>query len=152
MWHYDCAAVTRGSAIVGHFDSGTVSGELGARQLAVGTGVYILVQKQYLFPPPPSENDIFPPLATHRFLTPIVAFLPYFFLFLQLFYPFTSPFLIFFTLSSFSPLSSFFFPLSSFFLYIFPLFLFTFSYFFPQMTSADIFSFPQGGIFKNIGP
>ncbi len=29
--------------------------------------------KQYLFPPP-SENDIFPPLTTPCFSTPIVAF------------------------------------------------------------------------------
>jgi hypothetical protein len=64
---------------------------------------------------------------------------------LQLFYPFTSPFLIFF------PLSSFFFPFSSFFFYIFTLFLLAFSYFSPQMTSADIFPPPQGGgVFSNI--
>ncbi len=87
-----------------------------------------------IYSPPPSENYIFPPLATRRFSTTIVAF-----------YPFTSPFLIFF------PLFSFFFPLSSFFFYFFPLFLFAFSYFFPQMTSADIFSSPRGGgVFSNI--
>jgi hypothetical protein len=28
-----------------------------------------------IFIPPPSENDNFPPLVTHHFLTPIVAFL-----------------------------------------------------------------------------
>jgi hypothetical protein len=32
-------------------------------------GVYIFVQKRYLFPRH-SENDIFPPLGTHHFLTP----------------------------------------------------------------------------------
>ncbi len=39
------------------------------------TGVYISVRKRYFFPPP-SENYIFPPLATCCFSTPIVAFLP----------------------------------------------------------------------------
>ncbi len=86
-----------------------------------------------IFIPPPSENDIFPPSCdTVFFFYSHRAFLPI----LQLFYPFTSPFLIFF-------------PLSFFFLYIFPLFLFAFSYFFPQMTSAYIP--PQGGqVFSNI--
>jgi hypothetical protein len=80
------------------------------------TGAYILVRKLYLSPPPPpSENDIYPP-SRMLFLTPIVSFLPYFFPILDLFYPFTSPFLFFFTLSSF-------------FFYIFSLFLFPFSYF-----------------------
>ncbi len=67
--------------------------------------------------------------------------LPFFAIILPFYFPF----------SLFFPLSSFFFPLSSLFFYIFPLFLFTFLYFFPQMTSADIFSFPQGvGVFSNI--
>jgi hypothetical protein len=37
-------------------------------------GVFIWVRKRY--PPPPSKYDIFPPLVTWRFSTPIVAFLP----------------------------------------------------------------------------
>ncbi len=90
-------------------------------------------------PPPLLKMIFFPPLATCHFSTPIVAFFPKIFPILHLFYPFTSPFLIFF------PPYSFFFSLSSFFFYIFPLFLFIFSYFFPQMTSADIFPPPQGG-------
>jgi hypothetical protein len=66
-------------------------------------GVYISVRKRYLFPPPPSENYIFfPPLATRRFWTPIVAFfsliLPYFAFILPfyfLFSHFLSPFFLF---------------------------------------------------------
>ncbi len=101
-----------------------------------------------------SENDIyspsppfwkwyfFPPLAT-----PIVAFLPQFCPILHLFYPFTSPFLIFF------PLSSFFFPLSSFFFHVFRLFFLVFSHFPPKMTSTDIPPPPGGGsIFQYIDP
>jgi hypothetical protein len=38
-------------------------------------GFIIFIQKQY-FPPPLSENYIFPPLATRRFVTPIMPFLP----------------------------------------------------------------------------
>jgi hypothetical protein len=38
-------------------------------------GVYILVRKRYLFPPL-MKMIFFPPLATHSFSTPIVAFLP----------------------------------------------------------------------------
>ncbi len=118
------------------------------------SGVYISVRKQYLSPPPPLLKMIlFPPLATSRFSTPIVAFLPKFFSILHLFYPVSSLFLIFFPLSSFFfPLSSFFFPLSSFFFYIFPLFLFPFSNFFPQMASADIPPPGGGGIFQYIDP
>ncbi len=70
-----------------------------------------------------SENDIYSP---PRFSTPIVAILPSFFPIFHLLYPFISPILIFF-------------PLSSFFFYIFCLFLLAFSYFFPQMTLAAIF-------------
>jgi hypothetical protein len=72
-----------------------------------------------IYPHPPSENDIFPPLATRRFSTPIVAFLIKFFPVLQLFYPLTSPFISFFRLSSF-------------FFYIFPLYLLAFSSFSPK--------------------
>jgi hypothetical protein len=43
--------------------------------LNIFAGVYISVRKRYLFPPP-SENDIFPPLVLRHFSTPIVAFLP----------------------------------------------------------------------------
>jgi hypothetical protein len=74
-------------------------------------------------PPHPLKMICFPPLAIHRFLTSIVAFLPSFFPISHLVYPFTSPFL---SLSLFL-LSSFFFPLPSFFFYIFLLFLFSFS-------------------------
>ncbi len=64
------------------------------------------------------------------------ATVPLIFPFLQLFYPFTSLFLFSFTFSHF---------LSPFFLFLlhFPPFLFASSYFFPQMTSADIS--PPGG-------
>jgi hypothetical protein len=73
---------------------------------------------------------------SHRGL--FILIFPYFAFILPFF---TSPFLIFFSLSSF-------------FFYIFLLFLFPCSYFFPQMTSADIFSSPQGGrgIFQYIDP
>ncbi len=60
-------------------------------------GVYILVRKLNLSPPP-SENDIFPPLATCYFFTPIVPpfalILPYFALILP-FYTFFSTFFLF---------------------------------------------------------
>ncbi len=91
----------------------------------------------------------FPPLATCRFSTPIVALLPWFFPILHLFYPFISPFPSPFLFLF--PLSSFFFPLSSFFFCFLLFFLFSFSYFFPQMTLADIS--PRGcGIFQYIDP
>jgi hypothetical protein len=38
-----------------------------------GPGVCISVRKLYLFPPPQLKIIFFPPLATHHFLTPIVA-------------------------------------------------------------------------------
>ncbi len=114
-------------------------------------GVYISVQKLYLFPlpPPSSENDIFFPSCDISFLyshgglfaliLPYLAFiLPSYFLFLNFF-----------------PLSSFFFPLSSFF---FPLFLFPFFFFlhfppfslwlfifFPPDDIGWYIPFPQGG-------
>ncbi len=98
-----------------------------------------------IYSPPPSENDIYSPsrdtsfFDSHRGLFALI--LPYFAFILPCFFFI----LIFFPLSSLNfPLSSFFFPLSSFFFNIFPLFLFPFSYFFPQMTSADI-SPPRGG-------
>ncbi len=43
---------------------------------SLATGVYILVRKRYLFPPPLMKIIFFPPLATRSFSTPIVAFLP----------------------------------------------------------------------------
>ncbi len=106
--------------------------------------VYISVQKLYLSPSL-SENHIFPTFVTRCLSTPIVLFLPEFFPILHLFYPFTSPFLFFF------PLSSFLFPLLLFF-YI-PPFLLHFSFFFPQMTSADCSS-PGGGggVSQNVDP
>jgi hypothetical protein len=113
---------------------------LGASDENVSTGVYISVRKRYLFPPP-SENYIFSPsrdtsfFDCHRGL--FVLLLPYFAIILPFYFPFShflSPFFLFF--------------------YIFPLFLFAFSYFFPKMTSPDIFSPPGGGggIFQYIGP
>jgi hypothetical protein len=62
------------------------------------------------------------------FFTPIMAFLPEFFPILHLFYPFSLPFLFSLFLSS---------PFLLFLLH-FPPFLFPFTYFFPQMTLADI--------------
>ncbi len=97
-----------------------------------------MVQKRYLFPPSPSENDIFSPLTTHRFLTP--------------WWPLclnSSLFCI--ILPFYLPFSHFLSPFFRFLKYIFPLFLFAFSYFFPQMTLADIPP-PQGGYFSIYRP
>jgi hypothetical protein len=106
-------------------------------------GVYILVRKRYLFPPP-SENDIFSPSRESSFfdsqrglfalILPYFAFiLPFNFLcshFLSSFFIFLSPFPFSFTLL--------------------PLLISLFSYFFPKMTSADIFYPPLGwGVFSN---
>ncbi len=96
-----------------------------------------------------SENDIYspPPLwkwyfspsrdmsffDSHRGLFALI--LPYFVFILPFFFPFShflSPFFLF--------------------LLIFPLFLFPFSYFFPKMTSADIFPPPWGGYFPIYRP
>ncbi len=107
------------------------------------SGVYVLVWKPYLFPPP-FMKIIFFPLPRMLFFDSHRGLLAVIFPYLLLFYLFTSLFLIFF------PHSSFFFSLFLFF-HIFPLFLFAFSYFFPQMSSADI-SPPQGGIFQYIYP
>jgi hypothetical protein len=108
-------------------------------------GVYISIRKQYLFPPPPSENEIFSPSRDMSFFDfhhgLFALILPNFASILPFYFPFShflSPFFLFFSLSSF-------------FIYIFLLFLFTFSYFFPQMTSADIPP-PRGGIFQYIDP
>jgi hypothetical protein len=97
----------------------------GGNLLLYLSGIYILVQNRYLFPPS-YENDIFSPLSTHHFSTPIVAFLPKSTLLCIRFslFSFSSPFFHFLSLSSS------FFPLSSLFFYIFPLFLFNFLYFF----------------------
>jgi hypothetical protein len=99
-------------------------------------GDYIADRKQYLFPPPPENYNFSPSCVTsffdsHRGVFALI--LPYFAFILPFYFP----------VSHFLPLSSFFFSLSSFFL--FPLFLFNFSYFFPQMTLADIFPSPGGG-------
>ncbi len=91
--------------------------------------------KKYIFSPP-SENDIFPPLAAPRFLTPIAVFYSsrlctYYILLLPLFsfsfpfLPFSFPF--FFFLSHFPPFSL-------------PLFIFS-----PKMTLADISTGGRGG-------
>jgi hypothetical protein len=80
-------------------------------------------------PPPPSENVIFPPYRDTSFFdshSGLFALTHPYFAFIL---PFTSPYLIFFPLSSF--------------------FLFAFSYFFTQMTSADIPP-PLAGVFSNI--
>jgi hypothetical protein len=117
----------------------------------------IFWSENYIYPPPPFWKLYFSlcrDTSFFNFHSGLFALI----LILQLFYPFTFPFLIFFPLYSlflplssfFLPLSSFFLPLSSFFFYIFPLFLFTFSYFFPQMTSADIS--PGGGYFPIYRP
>ncbi len=85
-----------------HFHNISSTAEKGAAR------VFILVRKRCLFPPTLFKNDIFSPLMTHCFFTPIVPCLPLFFPILHLFYPFTShfhfffPFLLFsFTFSSF---------------------------------------------------
>jgi hypothetical protein len=82
------------------------------------SGICISVQKRYLFPPS-YENDIFPPLSTHHFSTPIVAFLPENYPTLHLFplFSFSSPFYHFFP---FLPCSFTFSPFFSSTFYIFP--------------------------------
>ncbi len=88
-------------------------------------GVYIYFGPKTIFIPPPPENGIFSPSHhmsfsdSHHSLFALI--LPYF----------ASLFLIFFPLSSF---------LSTFSAFSLGLLIF-----FPQMTSADIFSPPQGG-------
>jgi hypothetical protein len=104
-------------------------------RLPVG-GVYILIRKLYVLSPL-SGND-FPPLATHRFSTPVPS-LPRFFPILHLFYlPFYFPFSL--------VLLHFFLFLPPFFFLILhlPLISLPFLIFFPKMTSAVIF-FPRGG-------
>ncbi len=95
--------------------------------------------KMIFIPPPLSGNDIFFPSRDTSFFDShcgvFALILPYFAIILPFYFPFShflSPFLLF--------------P-SPFFIFLlhFPLFLFTFSYFFPQMTSADIFPPPRGG-------
>ncbi len=93
--------------------------------------------KTIFIPPPPSENDIFPPLA-RRFLTPILfsLILPYFAFIL----PFNFPFSHF---------------LSHFFLFLFPFFLFLLHFppfslrlfiFFPPNDIGWYFPPPTGGV------
>jgi hypothetical protein len=53
-----------------------LAGRLPAHSPLEITGVYISVRKRYLFPPPLLKMIFFPPLATCRFSTPMVAFLP----------------------------------------------------------------------------
>ncbi len=99
----------------------------------------------YLFPPPFWKWYFSPSRDSYFFKTPIVAFLPLFLPILQLFYPFTFPFLIFFP---FLPFSFSFLPYSFTFSPFFPS---PFHIFFPQMTSADILPPPKGGgIFQYI--
>jgi hypothetical protein len=108
-------------------------------------GLYIGPEKIiYRIPVPLSKMIFFPPLATRRFLTPVVPYLPYFLPILYLFYPFISYFFFFF---SFFP----FFLFSPFFRFVFhfpflslPLFIF-----FP-LNDTDWY-FPRvGGIFSSI--
>ncbi len=113
-----------------------------ARQSRLHSGVYISVQKRYLSPPPHSENDIFPPLATCRFSTTIVAFLPYIFPILHLFHLFL-PFYSFLLLPFPSPFFLFLLHFPSFSL---PLFIF-----FSPKWHRLIFS-SQGGGFQYIDP
>ncbi len=95
-------------------------------------GTYILVQKQFLSPPP---KKIFLSTSCDTSISTLVMpFLSKLFAILHLFHPFTSHFL-------------FFFPLSSFFCYIFPILIFPLSYSFPQRTSVNI---PSPGLFSNI--
>ncbi len=74
----------------------------------------IFQSKIDIYSPPPSENDIFPPLATRLFSTSIMAFLilPYFTIVLPFDFPFShfSPFFLFFYISPFvsSPFHIFF--------------------------------------------
>ncbi len=86
---------------------------------------------------PPPKSYIFFPYCDMCFSTPIVAFLPSSFPILHLFYPFISPFLIFF-------------PLSFFFFYIFLFSLCLFIFFPPNEIGWYFFS-PRGrGLFSNI--
>jgi hypothetical protein len=126
---------------IGKYGISTVSFNYGCKVTLCtldARGLYFGPKMIFIFPP--LLKMIFcSPLATrffysHRGLFALI--LPYFASILPFYFPFSHIF----------PHSSFFFPSSSFFFYIFPLFLFAFSYFFPQMTSADISPpSPQGG-------
>jgi hypothetical protein len=85
-----------------------------------------LIRFENDIPNPPCEKDIFHPLATSRFSTPIMAFLTKFFR-ISHFSTFFTPY----------PFSHFLSPFCLFLLHFTP-FSFLFSYFFSQMTSADI--------------
>jgi hypothetical protein len=117
-----------------------MSGVQKTLKVKLNPGVYKKGFKNNIYSPPLLKMIFFPPLATCHFSTPTVGLfsliLPYFAFTLTFYFPFShflSPFLLF---------------LFPFFLFLFhfpPLFPFTFSYFFPQMTSADIFLPPKGG-------
>ncbi len=122
-------------------------------KLGFGTGVYILVQKIYLFSPPLLKMIFSPSCDIDSCHGLFALILPYFAFILPFYFPFfLSPFFLFLSLSSF--FFSFFlflpfsfpflllsFPFLTFLLHFppFPLSLFIFS---PQMTLADI---PGGG-------
>ncbi len=109
----------------------------------------IFRSKNYIYPPPTSENDIFSPsrgtsfFDSHRGLFALI--LPYFTIILPVYCPFShflSPFFLF--------LSPFFF-----FLLNFPPFSHNFFIFFPLNDLGWYLSPPQGGgggIFQYIGP
>ncbi len=102
--------------------------------------VYILVLKQYSYPPP--SEMIFFPLSLQvifRLRPCLFALILQFCFYFSLLLPIFS-----FSLSFLRFLSS------SFFYKIFHLFIFPFSYFSPLMTSANILPSPGGGIFQNI--
>ncbi len=80
----------------------------------LSAGLYFGQTKLFILQsPPPFRKVIFSPLlATRRFPTLILLFLPYLFPTLHLFYPFTSHFLSFsFPFLPFFPLSFMFFPI-----------------------------------------
>jgi hypothetical protein len=94
------------------------------------SGVYISGSENYIYPPPPPEKDIFPPLTAHYFSTPVVSFLPWFFPVLHLYFTLLLPV---FSYKFFSPFFLLLLHFPSFYL---PLFKFL-----PQMTLV----LPRGG-------
>ncbi len=96
-----------------------------------------------IFIPPSFQKWNFSPTVDTLFFGNLRRLLSYFFSILHLFYPFTSPLIFFY------PLSSFFFPLSSFYFYILSLFLPLFILF-PLKWHWLIFPPNRGGIFQYI--
>jgi hypothetical protein len=122
---------------------GTVSNQL---DIIISQGS--IFRSKPIFIPPPLLKMIFSPspdplfFNSHRGLFALI--LPYFAFILPFYFPFSNY------------LSPFFLFLSPFFLFLlyFPPFSLRLSIFFPEMTSADIFSLPPGGvvIFQYRGP